>query len=410
VTVLRQRVAVLEAEGQRVRAERDQLAGQVERLEVGNQQLRARIGELAWQVEELRRAGRRQAAPFSKDRLNPSPRRPGPKAGDAYGRRARRPVPDRVDRVVSVPLPAACPSCGGPIAFERVADQHQEDFPPPKVTQITRFEVAIGRCGACRRRIQPRHPEQTSDALGAAGVQVGSRAVALAAWCNKGLGLPAGKVARLLGQLGLEVTPGGVTQAVARAARRCEPTYTALAEGVQASPVVAPDETGWRVGGRRAWLWAFAGQGVVVYRIAPGRGFTDAAAVLGEGFAGVLERDGWAPYRKFLHATHQTCLAHLLRRVADLLGDAKRGQAKTPHAVRRILHQALAVRDACDAGELTRPRPPRRPRGWARRSTGCWPDGPALRQPQAACAAGPGTRRAVPLPGHPGGAGDQLAR
>jgi transposase len=352
VTVLRQRVAVLEAEDQRVRAERDQLAGQVERLEVGNQQLRARIGELAWQVEELRRAGRRQAAPFSKDRPNPSPRRPGRKAGDAYGRRARRPVPDRVDRVVSVPLPAACPSCGGPIAFERVADQHQEDFPPPKATQITRFEVAIGRCGACRRRIQPRHPEQTSDALGAAGVQVGSRAVALAAWCNKGLGLPAGKVARLLGQLGLEISPGGVTQAVARAARRCEPTYTALAEGVQASPVVAPDETGWRVGGRRAWLWAFAGQGVVVYRIAPGRGFTDAAAVLGEGFAGVLERDGWAPYRKFLHATHQTCLAHLLRRVAELLGDAKRGQAKTPHAVRRILHQALAVRDACDAGEL----------------------------------------------------------
>jgi hypothetical protein len=125
VTVLRQRVAVLEAEDQRVRAERDQLAGQVERLEVGNQQLRARIGELAWQVEELRRAGRRQAAPFSKDRSNPSPRRPGRKAGDAYGRRARRPVPDRVDRVVSVPLPAACPSCGGPIAFKRVADQHQ---------------------------------------------------------------------------------------------------------------------------------------------------------------------------------------------------------------------------------------------------------------------------------------------
>ena len=251
VTVLRQRVAVLEAEDQWVRAERDQLAGQVERLEVGNQQLRARIGELAWQVEELRRAGRRQAAPFSKDRPNPSPRRPGRKAGDAYGRPARRAVPDRVDRVVSVRLPAACPSCGGPIAFERVADQHQEDLPPPKATQITRFEVAIGRCGACRRRIQPRHPEQTSDALGAAGVQVGSRAVALAAWCNKGLGLPAGKVARLLGQLGLEISPGWVTQAVARAARRCKPTYTALAEGVQASPVVAPDETGWRVGGRQ---------------------------------------------------------------------------------------------------------------------------------------------------------------
>ena len=40
VTVLRQRVTVLETEGQRVRAERDQLAGQVERLEVDSQQLR----------------------------------------------------------------------------------------------------------------------------------------------------------------------------------------------------------------------------------------------------------------------------------------------------------------------------------------------------------------------------------
>jgi hypothetical protein len=45
--------------------------------------------------------------------------------------------------------------------------------------------------------------------LGAAGVQVGPRAVALAAWASKGLGLPAGKAARLLGQLAITITPGG---------------------------------------------------------------------------------------------------------------------------------------------------------------------------------------------------------
>jgi transposase len=99
-------------------------------------------------------------------------------------------------------------------------------------------------------------------------------------------------------------------------------------------------------------LWAFAGQQVTVYRIAAHRGYDDAAAVLGEGFAGVLERDGWAPYRKFTCAIHQSCLAHLLRRVGELLGDAKRGQAKTPHAIRRVLQRALAVRDARDAGAL----------------------------------------------------------
>jgi hypothetical protein len=41
------------------------------------------------------------------------------------------------------------------------------------------------------------------------GVQVGPRTVALAAWASKGLGLPAGKVARLLGQLGVTITRVG---------------------------------------------------------------------------------------------------------------------------------------------------------------------------------------------------------
>jgi transposase len=352
VSWLRERVGVVEAECRAVRAERDQLAGQVERLAGENQRLQTRVGELLAQVEEPRRVGKRQAAPFSKDRPNPHPRRPGRKPGQAYGRRGRRPAPERVDRVVAVGLPPVCPSCGGALVVERVACQWREDLPAAQPTGICRYELEIGRCQGCRRRVQPRHPEQTSDALGAAAVQLGPRAVALAAWCNKGLGLPAGKVARLLGQLGLGVTAGGVTQAVARAARRCQPTYAALLEGVKASPVVAPDETGWRVGGRRTWLWAFAGQQVTVYRIAAHRGYDDAAAVLGEGFGGVLERDGWAPYRKFTGAAHQSCLAHLLRRVGELLADAKRGQAKTPHAIRRILQRALAVRDARDAGGL----------------------------------------------------------
>jgi transposase len=164
--------------------------------------------------------------------------------------------------------------------------------------------------------------------------------------------VPAAKIARLLGQLGLGVTPGGVTGAVARAARRAQPTYQSLTAGVRASPVVAPDETGWRVGGVKAWLWAFVGDQVTVYRVAGGRGYQDATQVLGEDYAGVLERDGWAPYRRFAHARHQSCLAHLLRRCRELVADADRGQARTPHAVRRILEHALTLRDAHQAGAV----------------------------------------------------------
>jgi hypothetical protein len=37
----------------------------------------------------------------------------------------------------------------------------------------------------------------------------------------------------------------------------------------------------------------------------------------------VLERDGWAPYRRFQSARHQTCAAHLLRRTGELISRAR---------------------------------------------------------------------------------------
>jgi transposase len=341
----------LERERERLEAERERLGGENERLRAERERLREVNQRLRGEVEALRRAAKRQAAPFSRNDPTPNPKRAGRKPGAAYGTRAYRRSPERVDEVVTVGLPGCCPGCGGELMLERVATQHVEDLPPTR-TLVTRYQLHVGRCRSCGRRVQPRHPGQTSDALGAAGNQLGPRAVALAAWLSKGLGVPAGKIVRLLGHLGLQVTPGGVTQAVARAARACQPTYQALVDGVRASPVVAPDETGWRVGGLRSWLWAFVGAQVTVYRVAHGRGYADAAAVLGEGYAGVLERDGWAPYRRFENARHQSCLAHLLRRCRELLADADRGQAKTPHAVRRILENALALREAYQAGAV----------------------------------------------------------
>jgi transposase len=343
--------ARLEGKARQLEAEHERLQREIERRRVENDRLREVNERLRGEIEALRRAGKRQAAPFSKGDPTPNPKRAGRRPGAAYGARGHRQSPERVDRVVAVGLPGCCPGCGGELVVERVTTQHVEDLPEP-ASVITRFEVPIGRCVACGRRVQPRHPEQTSDALGAAGAQLGPRAVAVASWLSKSLGVSAGKVAGLLGQLGIRVTAGGVTQAVARAGRRAQPTYQALIGGVRASPVVAPDETGWRVGGRRAWLWAFVADRLTVYRVATGRGYADAAQVLGEDDAGVLERDGWAPYRRFVRARHQSCLAHLLRRCAELIGDADRGQARTPHAVRRILHHALALRDDHDQGRI----------------------------------------------------------
>ena len=212
--------------------------------------------------------------------------------------------------------------------------------------------MAVGTCRGCGRRVQGRHPWQTSDALGAAGTGLGPRATALAVWLHKGLGLPLGKVRRVLAtQHGLAVTRGGLVHLCARTAARATPTYAALCTEVRGSPVVTPDETGWRVGGLLHWLWVAATPTTTVFRIAPGRGFDDAAALLGADFAGILVRDGWAVYRRFTQATHQTCLAHLLRRCRLLRGDHPR--SPLPRQIQAHLQQALALRDRAAAGAVS---------------------------------------------------------
>ena len=188
-----------------------------------------------------------------------------------------------------------------------MASQYQEELPVVRPV-VRRFDIEVGHCSQCQRRVQGRHVLQTSDALGAAGVQLGPGVVALVVELHTEMGVPLAKVAHLLRTtFGLQVTPGGLAHVLHRAARSAEPAYTELCEQVRNAPVVTPDETGWRVGGERHWLWVFTTPDTTVYAICPGRGFDDAATVLGTDYAGVLVRDGWAPYRCY-DGLHQTCL------------------------------------------------------------------------------------------------------
>jgi len=330
---------VLEAENERLWTEAARLVGE-------NERLHARVGKLEGLLEEARRAGKRQAAPFSRGEPKQGPGRPGRRSGDQHGKHGHREPSGEVDEELDAPLAARC-GCGGEIEEERIEFQYQDELPEPRPVR-RRFAVHIGKCACCGRRHQGRHPFQTSDALGAAGSMLGPRAVALATELNKELGLSPQKTARALARCGIRVTAGGVVGAIARQARALEPTYEALIEGVRASRAVAPDETGWRINGQKAWLWAFAGDQVTVYLIAAGRGYEHAERILGEDYSGVLERDGWAPYRRFTHAKHQTCHAHLLRRTGELIAESVAGQARVPHAARRILKDALALRDQRD--------------------------------------------------------------
>ena len=350
--VEKQDAEVERLQGELARRERDskRLHRKNDRLQRENERLKQQVEHLKQQLAESRRAGRRQAAPFAKDRPQGRGREPGRRSGAEYGRQGRRPPPERVDETHAAPVPAACPDCGGAVEVTRVASQYQEDLPVVRPV-VRRFDVEVGHCSRCRRRVQGRHELQTSNALGAAGVQLGPGVVALVVKLHTEMGVPLAKVADLLRtDFGLQVTPGGLAHVLHRVGRVAAPTYAALCEQVRNAPVVTPDETSWRIGGDRGWLWTYVTAETTVYAICPGRGFADAATVLGTDYAGVLVRDGWAVYRCY-GGLHQSCVNHLLRRCKELRED----YPDSPWAgeVQAVLQAALDLRDRCNAGELS---------------------------------------------------------
>src|SRR5215831_9147734 len=204
-----------------------ELERRIESLEKQLERARAEIERLRKQLEEALRANKRSAAPFSKGEPQRNPKPPGRKPGAAYGQRATRPVPHRVDEQIHVPLPPWCPQCQGPIILQDIPPQYQEDI--VRMTVIRRFDVEVGTCACCGRHVQGQQPLQTSDSLRVGEIQVGPEALSMAAILNKEWGLSYERTARVL-KLGYGLTwsRSGVCRALERLGNRAAPTYQQL--------------------------------------------------------------------------------------------------------------------------------------------------------------------------------------
>jgi transposase len=330
---------------ERAQEEIEGLRKEIDRLKRESDRLRR-------ELEAAMRASKRQAAPHSRGDAKSNPKPPGRKPGRGYGRQACRPIPSRVDERIAVPLPECCPHCGGGVEPESCQTQYQEEI--VRRTVVRRFDIAVGRCRACTRRVQGRHPLQTSDALGVGGVQLGPEALTLTAILNKQMGLSLGHTRQVLSYgFGLEVSRGGLCRALARMADRAEPTYAGLVDAVRQSAVNGVDKTGWKVGGQLQWLHVAVSTQVTVYAILPGRGYAQSAVILGADYDGFLVHDGWAPYYRFRRAYHQSCLAHLLKRCREMAQIASPAGASFPLAVQHLLQTSLELRDRYERGEIS---------------------------------------------------------
>ena len=123
---------------------------------------------------------------------------------------------------------------------------------------------------------------------------------------------------------------------------------------MKASAGVTPDETGWRVGGRPAWLHAWVADRATLYAIDRRRSAEALESVIGRDYAGYLIHDGWSSYDRFRQATHQQCVGHVLRRVRELEAKATAGAVHYPRALIKLFTEAIHLRNQYRKGKASR--------------------------------------------------------
>ena len=295
-------------------------------------QLRAEVAHLKATVEELAqrlgRNSRNSSQPPSADppqtpprpRCAPSGRRAGGQPGHEGQARALLPV-EAVDVVIPV-KPVQCLHCQHPLpGADPQPQRHQVTEIPrvkPVVTEYQLHRLVCPMCGEATRAELP---------AGVPSGGFGPRVQAITALCTGAYHLSKRTTQTVLADL------FGVAMGLGTVANLEQATVQALVEPVaearafvHAQPAAYLDETGWREGRRRAWLWTAVTAGVTVFVVRLSRGAIVAQELLGERFWGWLVTDRWSAYTWYPVWRRQVCWAHLLRDVEAMI--ARGGQSR----------------------------------------------------------------------------------
>jgi len=263
--------------------------------------------------------------------------RPGQKFGHIG---ITRHIPNQIDEVIEETL-QECPDCHHPLANPvEVIEQVQEDIIPAKV-HVRKYRRHRYYCACCQKVITaPYHPQHVPQGYLGANVLI---QVAILKYYHC---LPYDKIVELFRDMsGLKVSAGGLSQALARLSRWLGVERQVLLESIRGSPQVHADETGWRLDGKKSWVWAFVNDRLAYYAVDRSRGRKVIRGVLTDRFKGVLISDFYGvyfnlPYRK------QKCLVHLLREFSDCSKrDNSREYQENYKKIKRLINDALRLRE-----------------------------------------------------------------
>lgn len=257
--------------------------------------------------------------------------------------------PAAVDHFVPCLPPEQC-DCGGHVKCADVPPQRQQKVELPEITlTVTEYQCYCGACERCGRQHWGEIPK------GVPAGMLGARAMAVVALLSGKYHLSKRQVAEILEDLlGTAVSLGTVSNTEARVSEALAEPVAEAKTFVQQQAVVHADETGHKVGGKKAWMWVAATTWVSVFLIRCSRGAEVAKELLGENFRGWLVSDGWHAYTWVEVLRRQLCWAHWER---DITKIAERGERSEEigNAILEYVQQMWHLWHRFTSGERSRP-------------------------------------------------------
>jgi transposase len=117
-----------------------------------------------------------------------------------------------------------------------------------------------------------------------------------------------------------------------------------LGKAARLSAVLNADESGWRIGGRTAWIWCFTSKVLAYYVLTPSRAGPVVKKVLGSFFKGILITDFFGAYNRIKAFAKQKCVVHLLREVKQVsLRNRSKEWTLFARRLKRLMHEAVKL-------------------------------------------------------------------
>lgn len=285
------------------------LEAEVERLRQENVELKRRLG-----LNSTNSSKPPSSDPPSLVRPSKAPtgRNPGKQKGTKGSRRQMLEPTQVIERRADV-----CSHCGANICSDTSTTgsyQHRQqvEIPPiePIVTECRYYRVVCPECGKSTRA-QTREEDKPC---------CGPRLSALIAILTTVYNLPRRSIEGFLETvLGVELSLGTIDNRIQEVGEALEEAVCEIQRQLPKEEKLNIDETGWKKGGQRRWLWVFVASSFTFFHIAGGRGKKVLREILGERFLGYIISDCYGSYCSYHgFGCWQVCLAHLIRRAKEL--------------------------------------------------------------------------------------------